>query len=497
MDADNHVILPARYDEITPFAYLNKEQGHHLFILRQANKYSFALKQFRETRIGSTYGFESHIDSIKWFFSEDDYDTLYVLGQGIPDKTIPSHYPWKCYDNETNKWKTWNLSQGVSHYVLAYKKENKYGLITFEHTRKEIEKKHKPGGLGSDYDYWKAIYSFTHLNVHPLKYDGAIIPSTSNTPIVTQNNGKYGILQIGYTYEVPPQFDSIPVQLKEFFYCAKKNRRWGIIFLQEQDSVPLQITPYQYPSIKHIDTDFRYLEFESANSGEDYPACVYVTTNNTALHLQFIVNRLYLRDSESLDELTQTKNITFIPKSNGQEIIQEEGYEYLVATDENYPGKRENQSVTFFVIKTERFPHPLRSHNYSRYSSIDKSYGEHQKISSIITYRLENDTFSLLHEFPEVSEKAVYHIVNAYQQSFILKQTIAEQGKYQHEFYSNEGVKLYEITTNYPIHNWQQKYNEPILEFYTEVAPKTESKTSHNTKKITCYYNMVKKQFYK
>ncbi len=65
MDSGNKIILPAQYDKITKH---NKFDEYHLFILQQGNDYSFALKQFWETRKSGSYGFESTIDSIKWNF---------------------------------------------------------------------------------------------------------------------------------------------------------------------------------------------------------------------------------------------------------------------------------------------------------------------------------------------------------------------------------------------------------------------------------------------
>lgn len=491
MDGNNNVILPAQYNKITKH---NKFDEYHLFILQQGSDYSFALKQFWETRTSS----DRTIDSTKWYFSEQNYDTLYVLCEGLVDRIMPQ------FMSQQDSIK--RLIQTRSWYSLVYRKNGKYGIITYEHKRRDMERVHKPGGVfGRDYDYWKGLYSFTNLTIHPPKYDGAIIIDRDNDkiPTVTQNNGKYGILRMGYNYEVAPQFDSIPVRLKEHFFCVKKNGMWGVIFLQEQDSIPLEIVPYQYNSIQQIEDDYRYLTFQ-VQGGQQYPACIYVTTENTALQLKFIINRFYLGYGSVRYEnelTTKIKNINFTPKINGKEIIQQKDYEYFVATSVEY-NSDENNNTTFFVIKSKRHQDDeriKRSFIFSDYDSFHKSYGEKGAIRSILTYQLENDTFTLLNEFSE-GKNIRYDVVNpTWSWSFgcILKQTIIKSNVYKHEFYTYEGRKIYEVTSKYLIDDWEIIRNTSIMEFYTEVPPKKGSKKSEKIKKVACNYNLEKKKFYK
>jgi len=496
MDSGNKIILPAQYDKITKH---NKFDEYHLFILQQGSDYSFALKQFWETRKSGSYGFESTIDSIKWHFSEK-YDTLYVLNEGLVDRMLPQ------FMTEQDSIK--RLQQTRSWYSLVYRKNGKYGLINYEHKRKDVERIHKAGGLfGSDYDYWKGLYSFSNVTVCPAKYDDAIIFSLKNDkiPTVTQNNGKYGILRMGYNYEIPPQFDTLPIRLKEHFFCVKKNGMWGVIFLQEQDSVPLEIFPYQYDNIQQIEDNYKYLTFW-VHGGYQYPACVYTTTENTVLQLKFIINRFYLGWGSVLSENelnNKIKNINFTPRINGKEIIQQKEYEYVVATNFEYSTDRE-KNATFFVIKLNKSDKSMYSNYYVDCSNFNNSYDERYGyvkkggIKSILTYQLERDTFILLNEFNE--EQGVnYNVVDkiwGWNFGCILKQTIIEKSNiYKYEFYTYEGEKIYEIISKYPIDDWEIIHNTPIMEFYTKIPPKKGSKKTESIKKVVCKYNLQKKVF--
>lgn len=500
MDLENKVIFPANYDKITPYADRHQGLGSELFILQKGPDYFFAVKQFWETSVSTTSWIDNKIDSIKWFFNEQAYDSLYVLGECLRDQVFLSHTPAKFYDKKKKIWKENHLSQAKYHYLLGYKKAGMYGRITYELNSKEVEKKHEPrGGGGGDWDYSKRLSSLTNIQVHPTKYTGAFITATHTNPVTTLHDGKYGILNISYNYEVAPQFDSIPIRFEELFYCVKKNGMWGLIFLQEHDSILLEIIPCRYSTIKQLQLDCRGLEFYQDGS-RAYPACLYAATENTPLKLLFVINRFYLGGHFPIDQKPPIKTIHFIPTLDGKEIIQEHDDEYLIVTDRFYMDNNTEKAPTFFIIKIQRNPNPFPKawNSYSSYSSHGIKYRGGRPIKSILTYQFEKDTFSHLHTFPEESENTQYEIVNTYWWgSIVLKQTHVPNDLYKHEFYSTTGEKIHEVSSKYPIDEWEENYYDPIIEFFAEVPPKKGSKKTDPIRKVICRYNLAEKKFRK
>lgn len=496
IDTDNKVILPAIYDDINNLKKNSLSSNKDLFILRKGASYSFALKQSWETCETNSYGFSCTTDSTKWFLSEDNFDTLYILDSNVSDRTI---LRYEGYDDEEWGSKV-PLSKSRSYSVLGYRKEKLYGIITYEFNLQETKNTHKPGkGVSRDYDYSKTLRSVGNIQIYPEKYD-LIIPSSESHPIVTLNGNKYGVLYISGGYETSALFDSIPVHLIEQFYCCKKNGLWGVCFLKEQDSIPLEIIPYQYYTIQALKDDCRELSLYKDGDTEKYPACIYTTTESTVLRLKFIINRLYFGQSGKDYHFPEIKYINFEPQINGKQVIQQKDFEYLfIATvRSNYNSK----PPTFFLVKTER---KNEENSYDNGKNFDLwsrgSYERERKPKALFAYRLENNTFSLMHEFSEESESCIYDIIdysNSYHDlTFILKSTHLENGSYIHEFLTCNGDKIYEIKSVHPIKHWDLRSDRskdaPLsLKFYTTVSGR-----KGNTEKIICYYNASTGKFSK
>lgn len=146
----------------------------------------------------------------------------------------------------------------------------------------------------------------------------------------------------------------------------------------------------------------------------------------------------------------------------------------------------------------------------------------YRKPRAIAIYRFINDSFVPLSEFVDEDKNTTYEIVTdfmadyegyyperkkiTYESNLILKSTKIETEKYKHTFFTFEGVKMYEITSKYPIDYWEFVKLHPSnhtgyllsdedfgLEFYTE----TTNRRGKTKKRKVCYYNVKTKQFYK
>lgn len=350
---------------------------------------------------------------------------------------------------------------------------------------------------------------------------------------------------------------------KHSYYCVKKNGLWGVVYFNTKSNDFITCIPFNYQRLADIENQnirsvdfFELFTFDKDNTKQfqyqdKYISCVYNTLEDT-VHFNFIIrdgetnsptkwNNTNNREELNKDYIPPTeKQITFSPTINDRPVVQEKEYEYLCTSNiynivNSYSGNLGKLTTPlFFVLKMDRSKDVVNSEYdlYKRgetkknvvYSAREYTYISprlnyiNRKPKAISVYRFVNDSFIPLSEFND-EDNTTYEVVTefmdykhyyteekkvTYSSDFILKSTQLEPEKYKHEFYTFKGVKLYEITSKYPIDYWKFIETDPFrtssyipdehfaLEFYTEIQGKKKPK-----KKIICSYNVKTKEFYK
>lgn len=522
-----NIVIPIEYDTIIEGSksesYGTTEHSHS-FLLRKDDKSYFALKKYWTTSITkeSVDGWKSYPplesdDSIKWELLNQEFDTLYRLELNVfhyrKDATIRD---FETYLGDT----CFQVSKGIRHIV--FRKDGKYGLLTFDRTSR-IFGSYVVRGLR----YKRIEYSIDNIQIHPAKYDSIMhLPlgiGVDSKLLVTLSKKKYGIINLGENIEIEPQFDTIPYKLytsNGMNYCyAKKNGLWGMVYLKENNSVPLICIPYQYEKLDNLRQELR--QIDSYNFYGKYPTAFYLTNENELLKIEFIVKHVgvglaTIKDSNGSEVLNRNyipateKQFTFYPKMNGKDIIQQKTFEYI-CTHNLYHYYEDETQPFFFILKLDR----MENNSYNVYErGIEKKQNKPKSVGVF----LGDSTATPISEFIEESENINYEIICDYQTvsehygrgwestlfhtNFVLKSTLLEAGEYKHEFFIFKGNKIYELTSKHPIDYWnfmvekrmenQQNPDFFILKFYTEIQGKKKTK-----QKAVCHYNVKTKQFYK
>jgi hypothetical protein len=211
---------------------------------------------------------------------------------------------------------------------------------------------------------------------------------------------------------------------------------------------------------------------------------------------QTILNKITKKEELNKEYIPPTeKHITFTPLINNAPVIQQDRFEFICISKSK--DNVDDTSSWFFILKRER----KRDRNDNHYAN---EIIEAKAIYSYI-YDFTNDRFVSIYNFDEELENINYNVIvkpRDFDCNLILKSTSVENEKFKHEFFTFEGLKVYELISNYPINYIEymiedyrgETYNPDwhVLKFYTEIPRKKKTK-----KKTVCHYNTKTKRFYK
>lgn len=530
-DGSKKIVVPAEYDKITE-GYKSEsfgtEEFAHSFILIKNEKYYFVLKKWWTTSITkeSVNGWNSYPsleseDSVEWEFFNHEFDTLYRF----EDSDAAIHYK----DMNIHNFETY-LGDTCFHilkytYPIIYRKEENYGLLTFERVSRTFGHYVK-----DDLRFTRIEYSIDNIDIYPATYDKiSFLRRLDNRRtytngedlIITSKNGKYGIINFQDNYEIAPQFDSIPLlQVIDYdrFYYAKKNGLWGVIYINKYSSGYSVSIPFRFAIIDDISRNLQSVNFynrrifktkegNGVQLQDAYIACLYQSSKDSPLQLEFViyngesftptVSNVTTRNEQLNKEYIPPteKHITFTPLINNAPVIQQDRFEFICISKSK--DNVDDTSSWFFILKRERKGHRNDNH-------YAKEIIEAKAIYSYL-YDFTNDRFVPIYNFDEEHENINYNVIvkpRDFDCNLILKSTSLENEKFKHEFFTFEGLKVYELISNYPVNYVEyliedyrgETYNPDwhVLKFYTEIPGKKKTK-----KKTICHYNTKTKLFYK
>jgi hypothetical protein len=464
------VSIPTEYDTIiarSKYEFFGEDYSHS-FILKKRNKYYFALKKHwftsirKESKDGwRTYPYLESGDSTKWELFNQEFDTLYRLEELI---SVVSRKDATIQDFETHLGDTC-LQIYKSIHIVIYRKEGKYGLLTFDRTSRTFGS-YVVGQLR----YTQQFFSLDDIKIHPAKYD-RIIPlpignDVDDKLLVTLSKKKYGIINLGENIEIEPQFDAVPIKLflnsnfnssdyEHSYYCVKKNGLWGIIYLSTKNNNFIVCVPFLYQSLADIrSVDFyerHFFDEEKAKRVQyknKYISCVYYSKPDTVpMQLEFIIlegetnlptkwNNTNNKKELNKNYIPQTeRHITFSPTMNGKPVVQQREYEYLCTSNihnitSSYSGNSEKWTTPlFFVLKMDRSEDVVNNDfNLYRRGETKKDVSHSARIiypmfptfdyinrkpKAIAIYRFIDDNFIPLFEFLD-EDSTVYEVVTEY-----------------------------------------------------------------------------------
>lgn len=522
-DESKDLVIPAIYDEIKTYYTerdYNSKRDTRIYILKEKEKYTFAVKQYWKTYFSTTYQFWDETDSVKWSVSDITFDDILPLGEyrGIPKFG-------KIYQGDTC------LSLEQDSYVLSYRKNGKSGLITYLRNAKTLYDIHIPGHGRGDVNKRAVRISLEDIKIYPPIFEHVFdigLPTYYGSELIGfVSDNKYGFIDLKDGYEIPPEFDDVLVPLKyERYYYAKKNGLWGVIYLNKYSSDYVVSIPFRYTMVDDIARNLQYVNFYEQRTFKEgerlgtqlqnkYTACLYESGKDVPFQLEFIIydgetfsptvrnvetnklelNKEYIPPTE--------RHVTFTPLINNTPVVQQERSEFICIHKEKQ--HVDDMSSLFFILKRDR----LWDRNDNHYTN------EKTEANAIYIYRYDfsKDSFVSVYNFAEESPQIKYQLISEllttdewkkppsrYSTDLILKSTKLENEKYKHTFFTFDGTEVYEITSNYPIDYWKFPQRDPnrissyipdegfALEFYTEISGK---------KKTVCHYNVKTKQFYK
>jgi hypothetical protein len=504
-----NLVVPAIYDEIKVHykpPWENPRTDTRIYILKQGDKYTYAMKQFWKTTYFHMQTWEE-IDSVKWFIDSIYFEELFPLGVYFGK----SKYG-KIYQGDTC------LRLEQDYYALGYRKNGRRGLITYIRNSKLLYDIHI-NEQGQNLDKRAIRFSLEDIKIYPANYDHVFSLDKELVGFVSDN--KYGFINLKDGYEIPPEFDDVLVPLKyERYYYANKNGLWGVIYLNKYSSDYVVSIPFRYTKIDDIARNLQCVNFyekRTFKEGEGlgtqlqnkYTACLYQSGKDVPFQLEFIIydgetfsptvrnvetnkqelNKEYIPPTE--------RHVTLTPLINNTPVAQQERSEFICIHKEKQ--HVDDTSSLFFILKRDRLWDRNDNHYTNEKTEANAIY--------VYWYDFSKDSFVSVYDFAEESENINYTIIvecREFNCNFILKSTSLENEKYKHTFFTFDGSKIYEITSNYPINYWKFPQRDPnrtssyipdedfSLEFYTEIPGKKNLK-----RKIVCNYNVKTKEFYK
>lgn len=447
IDYDNKSILKPIYDEIISYPKYN------LYIAKKENKFSYAIKQ---------WGNQKNVEEDVWIHSNELFDSLF-------------------YYTKFNS--------------LVYRQNNKYGFIYFElYKTNHYKYEYSMCNISKEINEFDTIFPMTDYflivkkdNLYGAfnKYNKIIEPqfktlpklSNNNRLMIVQNEDKFGAFNYyNFPKKITFPFDEAPIDFKNDFYFAKKEGLWGLIYpnIEEfKNETPFfEIIPFNYEKLTDIKKDLRYVIFIGYNpfdkySGNDFVGEVFTTTVGTSLSITgYIYHPSY-----------KNYYYTYTPMLNGQPIVQDSINEYLFNEIDRFD--------TYAVLKVQRTKQEnliSRGNYFIRNAASGSSYMngptepyEKQKLKSVITYQVKNDSLIQLYAFNVEADSITYDILyssgtgvlyRGHEQGFgfVLKSSRLKEQKFLHEFFDYYGTLLYSIKSKHPITHWNST-SFPFYEF--------------------------------